>query len=921
MDSESKLHDQHLTANKGHALTGVLSHSNDLVNRVVGLDGKTKWEENESDVTSKLFRAINEEVGKRRLFVCCDGTWVNASGTTAPLTNVARFARAIDRFGLNFDYPASPVTQVIYYSAGIGSEPVLKTRVDSIYSGITGAGLEEDILNAYCFLCNNYNFSAQNDEIVLIGFSRGAFTVRCLADFISQVGLLQRKSLPFLSVLFQRWMDAKEEDNRKKMRLEIRKMSQAFSLPVKITVLAEWDTVSAIGHVGWRKKFSFMKETVPENVQNAFLAIALNERRGSFMPMVYTKARRGTHVVQCAFSGCHGDIGGGNLDAGLSTVSLLWMAAKVQGACQASFDRGALLQMVQPPRPNAKWWYGRKADETAAMNLLWSKGNINESLQGVWLLPHLLTLGWSSGSRRRHFRKTFKRYEQTEKLSRDTEQNLEAKHDQGKTRSPAKLYRADYEYEKPEDVIKRVNKDVAGRIKDDITRAGRASAINNTGLIAASVKTAIHVDDTEGADRRVAAVIDATFKECPEGGEEQTHQRNAVEFSNAIRQTTHQENENGDGHIECGLKVHFTAKELAKELRYRSKEGALEGISQKFGFLGHERIQLIDHFPQESYDENERRLWVEWKTQVDMWHASNAGRDGGCDRDVMYWSDVLAQFDKGDSPDAQARKDMVQWQVCTDQLCRVADATAATAQAGLQTAATNVAEAQSELEFAARTVTRAAEIAELLRGGDDVAMRKVWSLMDDVKNAFGRVPIEVLTGTLAKVVGEVAQTLTGDEAKEYAGSKDPSDKDVQTAIRSATGQLAGIAGALARTLYPPPSLIGAAAVIQNGDGDGGEDGDDNSDWRHKISQAKEAADLMAESARVLQNVDAPDTDAWEEMKAYAMRAREAAERAAKAIANAMIQWKLTDEERSEALCYRISYPDLNTADNEGERHL
>lgn len=73
-----------------------------------------------------------------------------------------------------------------------------------------------------------------------------------------------------------------------------------------------------------------MKDTVPENVQNAFLAIALNERRGSFKPMVYTKARRGTNVTQCVFCGCHSDIGGGNLDAGLSTVSLLWMAAKIQ---------------------------------------------------------------------------------------------------------------------------------------------------------------------------------------------------------------------------------------------------------------------------------------------------------------------------------------------------------------------------------------------------------------------------------------------------------------------------------------------------------------------------------------------------------------------------------------------------------------
>lgn len=87
-----------------------------------------------------MSRAINEDRGKKRLFICCDGTWKNASGTTAPLTNVASFARAIDWFGVNTDYPASPVTQLIYYSGGVGSQSVLVPEVDSLHSGLTGAG-------------------------------------------------------------------------------------------------------------------------------------------------------------------------------------------------------------------------------------------------------------------------------------------------------------------------------------------------------------------------------------------------------------------------------------------------------------------------------------------------------------------------------------------------------------------------------------------------------------------------------------------------------------------------------------------------------------------------------------------------------------------------------------------------------------
>ncbi|KAI0455905.1 hypothetical protein F5B21DRAFT_502927 [Xylaria acuta] len=947
MGSQTKLHEEGLSTNQSHVVTGILVHSSELIDRVITTRSTSGLLEDESEVTPKFFRAINEEVGKRRLFVCCDGTWVNASGTTAPLTNVARFARAIDRFGLNPDYPACPVTQVIYYSAGIGSESVLKTRVDSIYSGITGAGLEEDILNAYCFLCNNYNFSAQNDEIILIGFSRGAFTVRCLADFISQVGLLQRKTLPFLSVLFQRWMGAKDDVDRERMREEVRKMNQTFSVQVKITVLAEWDTVSAIGHVGWRKKFSFMKDIVPENVQNAFLAIALNERRGNFKPMVYTRARRGTNVAQCVFCGCHSDIGGGNLDAGLSTVSLLWMAAKIQGACRASFDHGALLQMVQPPRPNAKWWYGRKVDETMAMNLLWSKGNINESLQGVWYIPHLLTLGWSSGSRRRHFRKTFNRQGHSDKHEQNEQQELDAQHNQQPIRPSAKLYKANYDYEKSDDVSKMVGEDVAGTIKEGIKRAGRPSPMEDTDLLTATVKTAIHVSDTNSTETRVTAVIDAAFKALQDKDQAATYQRNMTRVSNTLSEVVTQENDEKSDYIGCHPRIHFTAKELAKELGYGTKEGVLEGLSDKLGWLGHERHQLVDYLPQESYDDTEKKLWEEWKSQVDMWHASNEGRKGGWDKDVMYWSDVIAKFEKGGGPESLARKDMIQWELRTNQLCQVADAAAATAQAGLQMTVANMAEAADELASAARTVTRVAEMVNVLQGSEDVAMKKLWSTMDGVKGAFGRLPGEMLAASLARLLVGVAQTIAGGEAR---GSDAPPtaeeenvsvvrlgqavspQADTQTAIRMATGQLAGIAGVLAQTLCSPLAADASPAVPAtahahatagyHGNNDGAEkgDGDGDDDWRDKISQAKEAADRMVESANVLQNVSVPDTASWEAMKGYAMRAKEAAERAAKSIANATIQWKLTDEQRMEALCYRIAYPDWDSGEEERERN-
>ncbi|KAK6340717.1 hypothetical protein TWF696_009041 [Orbilia brochopaga] len=380
----------------------------ELIKRIPQVRAEREWEENESDAPAKFFRAIREEDAKKRLFVCCDGTWKNASATTAPLTNVARFAHAVDRCSLNLDSIGNPIQQVIYYSGGVGSQSVL---LDGYFSGATGAGLEENILSAYCFLSNNYNFLLDQDEIILVGYSRGAFTVRCIADLISQIGLLRRKNLPFLPALFRKWMQIKDRNGRAEMRKQIQEIDN-FSAPVKITVLAEWDPVSALGFMGLGQKFSFVKDEVPPNVKNAFQAIAINERRYSFRPNIWKKAPDddddpgsfpdGRQLTKCAFFGCHGDIGGGNLDAGLSTIPLLWMVSKVIMACGAQFDHGALLQMVQPPRPNKLWFLPFKVWEGKPDNLAWSKGDINETLKWYWLLLYWISLGWSSGWRRRH---------------------------------------------------------------------------------------------------------------------------------------------------------------------------------------------------------------------------------------------------------------------------------------------------------------------------------------------------------------------------------------------------------------------------------------------------------------------------------------------------------------------------------------
>lgn len=66
----------------------------------------------------------------------------------------------------------------------------------------TGAGMSEHIREAYAFLCNNYE---SGDEIIILGFSRGAFTARSIGGIIATIGLLTKRGLIDFYAIFKDW--------------------------------------------------------------------------------------------------------------------------------------------------------------------------------------------------------------------------------------------------------------------------------------------------------------------------------------------------------------------------------------------------------------------------------------------------------------------------------------------------------------------------------------------------------------------------------------------------------------------------------------------------------------------------------------------------------------------------------------------
>lgn len=111
----------------------------------------------------------------KRIAIFADGTW-NAP-TRGRATNVLQLARGVRPRTGNTE-------QVVFYDWGVGTDR------KELAGGITGEGIDKNIRDCYRFLVHNYD---PGDKLYFFGFSRGAYTVRSLAGFIRNCGLLKRE--------------------------------------------------------------------------------------------------------------------------------------------------------------------------------------------------------------------------------------------------------------------------------------------------------------------------------------------------------------------------------------------------------------------------------------------------------------------------------------------------------------------------------------------------------------------------------------------------------------------------------------------------------------------------------------------------------------------------------------------------------
>ncbi len=250
---------------------------------------------------------------KRRLIVCCDGTW--NSPYEARETNVVQLLRAIKPVATN------GITQIAYYHLGVGTGNI----VDRFLGGGAGVGLSSSVKSCYGFLVDNYQ---DGDDILLFGFSRGAYVVRSLGGLIGCVGLLKKNEMFRFDEAWNYYALRPAKRNAD----DLNAVAPDRRTTIEISCVGVWDTVGAFGVPGTKlcsSTYAFHDTSLGSSIRHAFQALAMDERRGNFQPAIWVRSDQDQVLEQVWFPGVHSDIGGGYLQHGFSDASMLWMLGRL----------------------------------------------------------------------------------------------------------------------------------------------------------------------------------------------------------------------------------------------------------------------------------------------------------------------------------------------------------------------------------------------------------------------------------------------------------------------------------------------------------------------------------------------------------------------------------------------------------------
>jgi uncharacterized protein (DUF2235 family) len=309
-----------------------------------------------------------------RIAIFCDGTW--NSPTIDQPTHV---------FSLFEATKATPEQRTVYLpGVGTGGKrgTFLGKTLNKVGGGAFGWGLNANIKQAYRAVAMLYR---PDDEIMIFGFSRGAYTARSLAGMIRKCGIIDNPTAERINAAFDLYRLPGQENHpdaphiiarRQAMSpryatsdediawraLNTIKMTDSTTPPppdkIAIRFLGVWDTVGSLGMppsiLGpaasiWNRRYKFHDTKLSSSVKAARHAVALDERRIFFRPTLWdnleetrddpglNKGDRGPArpYQQLWFIGTHSLVGGSALTRPLAGITLDWIA---QGAREAGLE-------------------------------------------------------------------------------------------------------------------------------------------------------------------------------------------------------------------------------------------------------------------------------------------------------------------------------------------------------------------------------------------------------------------------------------------------------------------------------------------------------------------------------------------------------------------------------------------------------
>ncbi|KAK4198184.1 hypothetical protein QBC40DRAFT_331910 [Triangularia verruculosa] len=274
------------------------------------------------------------QITRKRLIICCDGAWMNSDtgyrkpsysnpvGKAVVPSNVTRLSRSLRR------YCTDGTLQVTEYHSGIGSSGSL---ADVFSGGAFSLGVSENIRSAYSFICANFT---DGDEVILVGFSRGAFTAR--SD--TQHWRDGKYKDPFPDKPFGDKPKGEDAPSKYRAMLTERGLTRIHQNQEKGPLIR----VKAIA-----VEYRFYDTILTDRIEYAFHALALDEHRPAFSPTVWERTIDSLYVTdlrQVWFPGNHVNVGGGWKDAGISDMSLAWMMDQL-ASTGVEFDEAAIMRL------------------------------------------------------------------------------------------------------------------------------------------------------------------------------------------------------------------------------------------------------------------------------------------------------------------------------------------------------------------------------------------------------------------------------------------------------------------------------------------------------------------------------------------------------------------------------------------------